>query len=144
MGRAGTCGPGLLFALLHQRTVLNELEIAAARYAVTDVYREHIKRTKSCRLRARKVARNQQRLGGAEAATSRAPSNYVSSGNNVADQIESSVYDFWLVVKFDNERQVDGETQQIRRMYGTLASKTCNPAKHDNAVDLVLILKDVE
>jgi hypothetical protein len=60
------------------------------------------------------------------------------------EQAERGVDDNRLVVELDDKGQVDHEPQDIRGMEGAFAAKAGNPPEHNDAMNTVLVLQNIE
>jgi hypothetical protein len=68
----------------------------------------------------------------------------VSGGHKILEQGDRGLGNSRRIIEFDNEGQIHHQAQEIGGMDSPLATETRNAAKHDDAMYLVLVLKDVE
>lgn len=68
----------------------------------------------------------------------------VTRRNNFIEQVHSCHRDGGLVVKFDHDRQVDGQPQDICGVHFAFAAEARYSTKHDNTVNAMPIVQNVQ
>jgi hypothetical protein len=70
--------------------------------------------------------------------------NNVPSRHKAAEQSNCGLGHRGLVIEFNDDRQVDHQPQNVCRVHFSLAAESGNAAENRDAVNSVLIAKDIE
>src|SRR5438067_11304919 len=72
------------------------------------------------------------------------PAENVAGGHESIQQFDCRLRDVRPIVEFDDERQIDVQTKQVRRMNLSIVTKASDAAQNNDTLHAMLIVKDVQ